>query len=154
MALASVPGSGLPSDGSFEALEVDEIADLALAARLVLAAVFVISGLSKLVDQPATRVALGAFGLPESLTTPAAAVLPGAELLVAAAVITPATATTGAVGALFLLGLFIVVVAVSLAKGRAPDCHCFGQIHAGPVSWVTLVRNVALAAVALVILVW
>ncbi len=124
-----------------------------LAARLILVAVFVVSGLSKLMDQPATRLALGEFGLPPSLTPAAAAVLPVAELLVAAALLASATAAAGASGALALLTVFIVAVAASLGRGRQPDCHCFGQIHAGPVSWVTLARNAALAGLALVVLV-
>src|SRR5690606_27067428 len=33
--------------------------------------------------------------------------------------------------------------------GRTPDCHCFGQLHSEPVGKATLLRNGALAAVAL-----
>ena len=32
--------------------------------------------------------------------------------------------------------------------GRRPDCHCFGQIHSGPVGWPTLVRNAVLSLLA------
>ena len=51
-----------------------------------------------------------------------------------------------------LLAVFSIAIAVSLARGRAPDCHCFGQLHSEPASWKTLVRNGVLAAVAVVAL--
>ena len=39
-------------------------------------------------------------------------------------------------------------VTYNLARGRKPECHCFGQIHSAPVGWKTLARNGVLAAVA------
>jgi peroxiredoxin len=59
----------------------------------------------------------------------------------------------GALGALALLWLFIAVIGYNLARGRTPDCHCFGQFSSTPVGWPTLVRNGVLAAIAGVI-VW
>jgi thiol-disulfide isomerase/thioredoxin len=37
---------------------------------------------------------------------------------------------------------------VSLARGKRPDCHCFGQIKSAPVGWNTIARNGVLAAMA------
>src|SRR6185437_2970719 len=54
----------------------------------------------------------------------------------------------GAAGALALLALFTVAIAVNLARGRAPACHCFGQLHSAPANGWTLARNGALLAVA------
>src|SRR5918992_5454999 len=47
-----------------------------------------------------------------------------------------------------LLMLFVVGIALNLARGRKPDCHCFGQLHSAPAGWNTLARNGVLAAVA------
>ena len=47
-----------------------------------------------------------------------------------------------------LLLLFTVAIALNLARGRAPDCHCFGQLHSAPTGPGTLARNGALAVVA------
>jgi peroxiredoxin len=58
------------------------------------------------------------------------------------------TAWWGALGALVLLSLFVVGISVNLARGRKPECHCFGQLHSAPVGWRTLARNGVLAAVA------
>jgi peroxiredoxin len=49
---------------------------------------------------------------------------------------------------LALLSVFVVGISINLARGRTPDCHCFGQLHSAPVGWNTLARNGVLAAVA------
>src|ERR687883_284484 len=102
----------------------------------------------KLTDRSGTRQALIDFGLPTSLAVPLGLLLPIAELAVAAALIPTSTALWGGVGALALLLLFIVGISINLARGRKPDCHCFGQLHSAPAGWKTLARNGALAAVA------
>jgi peroxiredoxin/uncharacterized membrane protein YphA (DoxX/SURF4 family) len=123
--------------------------DLALlTARLLLAAVFAVAGIAKLLDRDGSRQALIGFGVPERLAPPLAILLPLAELTVAVVLLPLVFAWWGAIGALALLGLFVVGIAISMARGEAPDCHCFGQIHSEPAGWLTLVRNIALAAVA------
>lgn len=128
------------------------IAVAALASRLVLAAVFAVAGLSKLVDRAGTRAGLAEFGVPMRLVAVTAVVVPLAELTVAALLIPATTAVAGALGALVLLVLFSAVVAINLARGRAPACHCFGQLHSAPASTRTLVRNGVLAGVAILAL--
>ena len=120
----------------------------ALIARLLLALVFVVAGSAKLADRKGSRRALVDFGLPAALAGPLGILLPLAELAVAAALIPAATAPWGALGALALLLLFIAGIGFNLARGREPDCHCFGQLHSAPAGWKTLARNGALAAVA------
>jgi uncharacterized membrane protein YphA (DoxX/SURF4 family) len=119
-----------------------------LLARLLLAAVFVVAGLAKLADRAGSRQALRDFGVPSVLAAPLGILLPLAELAVGVALVPIATAWGGAVGALALLLLFLAVISLTLAQGRAPDCRCFGQLSSAPVGWPTLVRNGLLAAVA------
>jgi peroxiredoxin/uncharacterized membrane protein YphA (DoxX/SURF4 family) len=119
-----------------------------LVARLVLALVFVVAGLAKLIDRSGSRQAVADFGLPRALAAPLGLLLPLAELAVAAALLPAASAWWGAMGALALLLAFVAGIAVNLARGRRPDCHCFGQLHSSPVGWPTLARNGALAVVA------
>jgi peroxiredoxin len=115
---------------------------------LLLAVVFVVAGAAKLADRAGSRKALADFGVPSSLATPLATLLPLAELAVAAALIPAASAWWGALGALALLLLFVAGISINLARGRKPDCHCFGQLHSAPAGWRTLARNGALAAIA------
>jgi uncharacterized membrane protein YphA (DoxX/SURF4 family)/peroxiredoxin len=119
-----------------------------LTLRLLLAVVFVLAGVTKLLDLPGSRKAVAGFGVPARLSAPVGLLLPIAELVVAIALIPRATAWWGALGAVIMLTLFVVGIAVSVARGKAPDCHCFGQLYSEPVGRSTLVRNVALAVLA------
>ena len=119
-----------------------------LTARLLLAAVFAVAGLTKLGDPAGSRQALIGFGLPAALATPLGRLLPLAELAVAVALVPTISAWWGALGALALLLVFVAAIGYNLAQGRRPECHCFGQLHSAPAGWSTLIRNLVLAAVA------
>jgi peroxiredoxin len=119
-----------------------------MIARLVLVVIFAVAGITKLADRSGSRQAIIDFGLPSSFAAPLGVLLPLAELAVAIALIPASTALWGAIGALTLLLLFIIGIGINLARGRKPDCHCFGQLHSAPAGWKTLARNGALAAVA------
>jgi peroxiredoxin/uncharacterized membrane protein YphA (DoxX/SURF4 family) len=123
-----------------------------LVARLALATVFTVAGLAKLADLAGSRRAMRDFGVPARLATPLGALLPLAELAVAIALVPRTTAWWGALGALMLLLAFVAGIGTSLARGRTPDCHCFGQLHSAPAGWSTLARNGMLAAVAALLL--
>ena len=124
-----------------------------MALRLLLAVVFATAAAGKLLDRSGSRRALAAFGVPVRLTGAGALALPLAELAIAAALVFPSSARWGALAALVLLLAFLVGIANALAHRRAPDCHCFGQLHSAPAGAGTLARNAALAVLA-AILVW
>jgi thiol-disulfide isomerase/thioredoxin len=113
----------------------------------VLAGVFAVAGVAKLADLEGSRSALRAFGVPRSLASPLGTLLPIAELATAGLLVA-GMATAGGLAAFVLLALFCSGIAVSLARGRTPDCHCFGQLHSSPAGPGTLARNAALIALA------
>jgi methylamine dehydrogenase accessory protein MauD len=119
-----------------------------LVARLLLAAVFLLAGVAKLSDRRGSSNALHDFGVPLGLAQPLSWLLSASEIAVAIALVPVASAWYAACGALALLGIFVVGIGVNLARGRRPDCHCFGQLHSKPVGWQTLVRNGVLGALA------
>ncbi len=119
-----------------------------LVGRLLLALVFGVAGIAKLADRKGSRRAITDFGLPGALAAPLAILLPLAELGVAAILLPTSTAWWGALGALALLLLFAAGIGLNLARGKKPDCHCFGQLHSAPIGGKTLARNAALAALA------
>jgi peroxiredoxin/uncharacterized membrane protein YphA (DoxX/SURF4 family) len=121
---------------------------LLLGARVVVAGIFLAAALAKLADRGGSRQAVADFGVPGRLVGPTAIGVPLVELAVAVALIPAATAWWGALAALALLLLFSAAIGVNLARGRKPDCHCFGQLHSAPVGWPTLARNGVLAALA------
>jgi thiol-disulfide isomerase/thioredoxin/uncharacterized membrane protein YphA (DoxX/SURF4 family) len=119
-----------------------------LVARFTLAVVFAVAGLAKLRDARGSRKSLGDFGVPDALTPVIAVLLPLAEIGCVVALLRDRWAVRGAMGAVALLAVFTAGIAVNLARGRAPACHCFGQLSSSAVSWRTLVRNFVLLALA------
>ncbi len=119
-----------------------------LLTRLLLAVIFIISGLAKLADRPGSRQAMLDFGVPTKLALLSAVLLPLVELFVAGLLILSVSAWWGALGALALLLLFTTAVGYHLTRGHTPQCHCFGQVSSEPIGWPTLVRNLVLSALA------
>lgn len=119
-----------------------------LLLRLILTLVFGVAGIAKLADLEGSREAVAGFGVPRILAGPIGTLLPLFELAAAFALLTPPSAWYGAILALLLLLAFIAGMSLSLARGEAPNCHCFGQIHSEPVGRSTLIRNIVLAALA------
>lgn len=124
-----------------------------LLIRIILAAVFAVAAVGKLLDRPGAEKAARDFGVPEDWARPLAVGLPIAELLIALLLVPVATAWFGAFGALALLAAFTIAMIRQMRQGNAPDCHCFGALHSEPVSPKSLVRNVVLTLLALVLVV-
>lgn len=120
-----------------------------IVARCLLAGVFAVAGAAKLADLPGSRAALTGFEVPQALVPAGAVLLPLAELGAAVLLLIGPTAQVGAVLAVLLLAGFIAGVERALRRGRAPECHCFGQLHSKPAGRETTVRNAVLAAPAL-----
>jgi len=119
-----------------------------LVCRVLLAGVFVFAGVAKLADLAGSRRAVADFGVPARWAGVTGVWLPICEVLVGVALIVGASARFGAVGAGVLLLAFSAAIANALARGRSPDCHCFGQVHSAPAGWRTLARNLLLLGVA------
>ena len=113
---------------------------LLLALRLVLAVVLGTAGAAKLARPAALRETAVQFGLPRGLA-PASIVIPVVEIGIAAMLLPARLAWAGALAALTLLVVFSAAVAAQLARGRRPECNCFGAIHTKPIGVATLARN-------------
>ena len=119
----------------------------------MLAAVLLVAGAAKLVDQTGSRQALSDFGVPAWAIPAAAFGLPVAELLIGVGLLFAATAWVAAVAALVLLGAFTIGIAYQVARGRSPECHCFGALSSSRAGPRTLARNAGLLALAAVVVV-
>ena len=94
-----------------------------LLARIILAIVFLVAGIGKLLDLKGSKNAMLGFGLPDLLAGPASIALPIAELVTALLLIPKSTAWWGAILAFLLLAAFVGGIAYNMSKGRAPDCR-------------------------------
>jgi thiol-disulfide isomerase/thioredoxin/uncharacterized membrane protein YphA (DoxX/SURF4 family) len=121
------------------------------AARLLLGAAFVVAGVAKLADRDGARRAVTGFGVPAQLRGIVAVGVPLVELAVAGLLLTPSTAVPGAACALALLGVFTAAIARTIAHAEEVECHCFGELGRSSAGWSALSRNVALMALALLV---
>ncbi len=119
-----------------------------LLVRILLAGIFALAGVAKFIDLKGSEKAFQDFGVPKSLALPGAVALSVAEIVIAVLFLFVETSWFGAVAALSLLLLFIGQMIYQLARGNAPDCHCFGQLHSEPVSPISILRNVLFAVPA------
>jgi uncharacterized membrane protein YphA (DoxX/SURF4 family)/peroxiredoxin len=125
-----------------------------IATAIAVAAVFFISGTAKLADHRGTRQAVRDFGVPGTFASPLGALLPITELLLAALLVVPATRAAGSIGAICLLAVFNIAIAINLSRGRSPECRCFGHIHSAPIGWRTAGRNGGLMLLALAVVLY
>lgn len=127
---------------------------LALAASvptLLLAAVLVISGVAKLQDATSVRESFITLQLPPRLTSsPAPALLPWGELILAVAllVLPGLWGILAAAAALMLCLAYLVIIVRASRFDSAVECGCLGRLGLGVVGPVTVVRNLVLVAIA------
>jgi Methylamine utilisation protein MauE/AhpC/TSA family len=117
-----------------------------ICARLLLAGVFVVAAVGKLLDPAAARRSLGEFGLPEVGSGVGLGVLIGSELAVAGMLLWTPSAQLGGLGAAVLLAVFTAAMLLALWRGERIQCQCFGALQSATVGPATVARNVVLAA--------
>lgn len=122
-----------------------------LLIRLSLFGIFALAGVGKLLDRAGSEKAVKEFGVPEDLAQPVAYALPIVEITIGLFLLFVATSWLAAIAGLLLLLVFIGGMIFQMAKGNAPDCHCFGQIHSEPVGKTSLIRNIGFAILSLLL---
>jgi peroxiredoxin/uncharacterized membrane protein YphA (DoxX/SURF4 family) len=123
-----------------------------LAARIVLGVTFVAAAIGKAFDLEGSRRALQEFGFSERLARQSG-LLPLVELAVGAALLPAASARYAGLAAGVLLLAFAAAIANVRARGRQPDCHCFGRLHSVRAGWAAVARNIVFGGVALFIVI-
>jgi Methylamine utilisation protein MauE len=118
---------------------------LAVLASAALGVVLLWSGGSKRVTPQQWRSQALQFGTPSWLVP----VLPWVELALGGALVAQLLAPWPAAAAGALLVVFTVALVRHLAQGRRPPCACFGT-GGRPISWWSVVRNLALLTLAVV----
>jgi uncharacterized membrane protein YphA (DoxX/SURF4 family) len=127
------------------------VSTIAFIAGLIVAGLFVWSGVAKLVDVPATNTAIAELTR-RRVPRYGAATLVVAELMTALCLVIPATRRIGCVLSIGLLAIFSTVIAARLREGVAPVCQCFGSRNAQPISSINLIRNAAIGVLTIVAL--
>lgn len=119
--------------------------------RLLLAGLFIASGVLKLLDPPRFATLIAGFGLlPHPLILPAAIILPVAELAAGIGLVFCRRGCLAAIATMLIL--FMAVLAYGIHLGLDIDCGCFGpedpeQAYKGLKG--ALVRDAAMMAAVL-----
>jgi uncharacterized membrane protein YphA (DoxX/SURF4 family) len=121
---------------------------LATIAAIVLGAAMVVAGAGKIASRswPEHATALGA----PAWAVPA---VPWLEIVLGALLVSGLGARWAAVAVVLLLLAFTWLLVTHLARGDRPVCACFGPLSRRPISWWSVVRNLALVALAVVVVV-
>lgn len=124
-----------------------------LALRTFLALLFLTAAWSKLTRVEEFHGVVRNFRLvPDAASGALAWTLPIVELLIAVGLVVRPVTVLAASAAAVLLVVFALALAINVLRGRTwIDCGCMRQGLRQPVSWLLVARNVALAALALVI---
>jgi uncharacterized membrane protein YphA (DoxX/SURF4 family) len=87
--------------------------------------------------------------LPQQTVNVVARALPVLEVLIGACILLPATRTPALIALTALVLLYATAIGFNLVRGRRDiDCGCGGESH--PLSWGLVLRNLVLAAAALI----
>jgi len=126
-----------------------------LALRAGLGALLVVAGALKLRDPGAFATEIANYQLLPALAPFLAAALPLTELLVGAALLLAPVAwrRPAALAAAALCAMFFLAVATAYARGINIECGCFGT-GGGPITALTVLRNVLLIGAAAALLRW
>ena len=121
---------------------------------LGLALLFGVAAAHKLADRQRFFAVLKNYDLmPERLVPLAGAAVVAAEVVAVLLLVLPPVRTLGAWLAVALLAAYALAIAVNLLRGRTRiDCGCFGFGRHDRIAWTMVVRNLALVALALALL--
>ena len=125
---------------------------LTWALRIGLAGLFAFAGIMKLKDPSAFAIEIHNYQVWPSTAPVVAATLPFIEVVLAAALLfgRGLWLRAGALAGAVVLGVFTVAVASVVYRGINVDCGCFGS-GSGPITMLTVARDVALVAAAVVL---
>lgn len=123
---------------------------LTVFLRTFLALLFLLAAVPKLIHREEFFGVVRNFRLtPDWLSRPLALLLPLVELVLAAALLVQPVAHWAALATAALLIVFAVAMAINVMRGRTYiDCGCFRQGMKQPLSWLLVLRNIGLAAAA------
>jgi putative oxidoreductase len=123
-----------------------------LVLRIVLGAIFIVAGSSKIGHPSLFAAEIAGFRiLPQVVIAPLALVLPYLEVLLGAYLILGLFTRAAAWIAVLLLALFDGAIASAVVRGMTVNCGCFGPSDATVTTWSEVARDAAFVVLALVV---
>jgi peroxiredoxin len=91
------------------------------------------------------------MGLPPLTIGAVSLLLPLIELATGLGLLLPPVVRWARMAAVFLFAGFLALTAYQVARGRRPECVCFGRLFRGRIGWGTVAGNAGLAVLALLL---
>lgn len=123
-----------------------------LALRIVVGAIFIVAGLSKVGHADVFAAQIAGFRLlPQAVIAPMAIALPFLEILLGGYLVLGLFTRSAAWVAVVLLGAFDLAIASAVVRGMTVSCGCFGPNDATVTTWSEVARDAVFVLLALVI---
>lgn len=125
---------------------------MVLAVRVLLGALFVVAGASKVGHADLFAAEIAGFRLlPAALIAPIAIALPFLEMLLGVYLILGLFTRTAAWIAVALFAVFDLAIASAVVRGMTVSCGCFGPSDATVTSWPEVARDAVLVVLAAIV---
>ena len=122
---------------------------LVLAVRVLLGALFVVAGASKVGHADVFAAEIAGFRLlPAAVIAPIAIALPFLDMLLGVYLILGLFTRTAAWIAVALFAVFDLAIASAVVRGMTISCGCFGPSDATVTSWAEVARDAVLVVLA------
>ncbi len=123
-----------------------------LVLRVVLGAIFIIAGASKVGNANMFAAQIAGFRiLPQIVIAPLALGLPFLEILLGGYLILGLFTRTSAWVAAVLLALFDAAIASAVVRGMTVSCGCFGPNDATVTTWSEVARDAVFVLLAVIV---
>lgn len=116
----------------------------ATVAAVLVAAVLLVAGVSKVAAPSPWRAQAAGLGVPGVV----AAWVPYVEIALGAGLLAQWRRPLAAWAAVVLFAAFTLLLVVRLAQGRRPPCACFGSLSATPIGPAHVARNLLFIGLA------
>lgn len=117
-----------------------------VVAALIVAAVFLVAGISKIAGPARWRAEAAGMGVSGIVVT----ITPWVEVVLGALLAVQFARHITAWFAVAMFIAFTVLLSVRLAQGQRPPCACFGSLSQRPIGAPHVLRNVVFIALSLV----
>jgi putative oxidoreductase len=124
-----------------------------LTARIILAVVFIFSGIQKISEPAAFAESIMNYKLiPEVFINIASITLPWIELTAGVLLLFGVAVKENAAIISVLLGIFIIAIGISVARGLNIDCGCFGTTGGSKVGFGKIGENLLLLGMGILLI--
>ena len=126
---------------------------LLVTIRIILAFTFIYAAILKIAEPGDFGQAIANYKLlPDSLINILAVILPWVEISAGLLLLFGVAVKENSLIISGMLIVFIIAIAISLARGLNIDCGCFGTVNGNEIGLIKLLQNIGLLAIGIILI--